>query len=431
MESSLTESVQQLVRPGVCVDLYYPDPQTAHKACYRTTQNTRYVQQFANLSGGSSVFTIPPNNGVQDIILTMEMPIGANGSTVFDGRGLALPRGWGYSAIRQVSFRYGGSSQYFLSGQQILQNALRQAPNGTARDDLLALGGSASAGTAGAQGDFATAQRAYVWLSLPHCVPTSAGKLPGLPTDLLTQQVQITVELNPIASLFSESAGAAGTPASSLASAEFQVQQVIMENQGDLLARRVDMTQNALSYPVNFVQQEVIIPLANAIPQTVTLTGFRSGEVRNIQVWITKDSDTTSGGIVNPFKWYAPEDMIMTYAGEVYARFDKGSGALWNLVNGRQSSAVNEVLVADAGGGACSITTPFLGRWLELPFAQTYDDLTAHSTYTAGKPISNGIVNLAFSLPQGLGADVDYKLHVSYNYNAVLTFSQGTCDYVI
>jgi hypothetical protein len=31
MESSLSESVQQLVRPGKCVDLYYPDPETAEK----------------------------------------------------------------------------------------------------------------------------------------------------------------------------------------------------------------------------------------------------------------------------------------------------------------------------------------------------------------------------------------------------------------
>jgi hypothetical protein len=63
MESSLSESVQQLVRPGKCVDLYYPDPETAHKQCFRTTQNTRYVQQFANLGAGSSVFTIPPKFG--------------------------------------------------------------------------------------------------------------------------------------------------------------------------------------------------------------------------------------------------------------------------------------------------------------------------------------------------------------------------------
>lgn len=120
----------------------------------------------------------------------------------------------------------------------------------------------------------------------------------------------------------------------------------------------------------------------------------------------------------------------MSYAGEIFARFDKGSSALWNLVNGRQSSAVNEVLVADAGGGACSITTPFLGRWVELPFAQTFDALTAHSMYTAGRAISNGIVNLSFNVPASAVA-ANMKLHVVYNYNAVLTFSQGTCDYVI
>jgi len=430
MESSLSESVQQMVRPGKCVDLYYPDPETAKKQCFRTTVNTRYIQAFANLTGGSSVFTIPPNNGVQDIVLVMEIPAGVNASPVFDGRGLALPRGWGYGLIKQVSFRYGGSSQYFLSGQQLLQNAIRKAPNGLVRDDLLALGGNAAAGGAAAQGDFANAQRAYVWLALPHTMPTADGKLPPLPTDLLTQQVQITVELNPIASIFSEAAGAAGTPATALSFGEFQVQQVILENQGDALARRVDMTSHALSYPIEFTQQEVIIPLANAVAQSITLTGFRSGEVRNVQVWITDDADTT-GAIVNPFKWYAPEDMIMTYAGEVYARFDKGSGALWNLVNGVQSPAVNEVLVADAGGGACSITTAFLGQWMELPFAQTFEDKTAHTTYTAGKPITNGIVNLQFNLPQDLAPAATLKLHVSYNYNGVLTFSQGTCDYVI
>lgn len=430
MESSLTESVQQLVRPGKCVDIYYPDPETAQKQCFRTIQNTRYVQQFANLSGGSSVFTIPPNNGIQDIVLIFELP--AQGVAGADYRGAGLNRGWGYSLIKQVSFRYGGSSQYFLSGQQILQNALRQAPNTGARDQLLALGGSASAGAAAAGGDFVNPQRAYVWLSLPHCVPTADGKLPPLPSDLLTQQIQITCELNGVSSIFSSvtPTPVGQTLPSALSFAEFQCQQVILENQGDALARRVDMTSHALSVPVNFVQQEVLIPLANATSQAVTLTGFRSGEVKSMQCWITKGSDT-SGAVKNPFKWYAPEDMVMTYAGEIYARFDKGSGALWNLVNGRIDPAVNDVTLADGGGGVITTTTANLDRWLELPFAQTYDATTAHSFYTSGKPITNGIVNLQFNLPTGLGAAADYTLHVSYCYNSVLTFSQGTCDYVI
>jgi hypothetical protein len=427
MESSLTESVQQLVRPGKCVDVYYPDPETAKKQCFRTTQNTRYVQQFANLTGGSSVFTIPPNNGIQDIVLVFEIP----DLTVGNANGLGLNRGWGYSLIKQISFRYGGSSQYFLSGQQVLQNTVRKAPNGFARDDLLSLGGAFCNATSLAAGP----NFAYVWLPLPHTVPTAEGKLPPLPSDLLTQQIQITVELYSVSSIFSVAAGSTGTIPTSLASAQFVLQQVILENQGDALARRVDMTSHALSYPIEFTQQEVQIGgLANvaASAQTVTLTGFRSGEVKNIQVWLTNDADT-SGAVKNPFRWYAPENVVMTYAGEIYARFPNGSGALWNLINGRITPQVDDVSIADngAGGGAGVITaTASVDQWLELPFAQSYDPVTAHSMYMAGKPITNGIVNLSFTMPAAAPAGT-YTLHVSYNYNAVLTFSQGTCDYVL
>ena len=35
------------------------------------------------------------------------------------------------------------SSQFFFSGQQVLARALRQMPNGSARDALLQLGGAA------------------------------------------------------------------------------------------------------------------------------------------------------------------------------------------------------------------------------------------------------------------------------------------------
>ena len=437
MESSLSESVQQLVRPGKCVDLYYPDPETAEKQCFRTVQNTRYVQQFANLSGGSSVFTIPPNNGVQDVMIILELP--AAGSSGFSSAaGLAVNRGWGYNLIKQISFRYGGSSQYFLSGSQVLQNALRKAPNTGARDQILALGGQAAFGAVAGAGDFANPQRAYVWLSLPHTVPTADGKLPPLPSDLLTQQIQITCELNSISSIFSVATGATGAPPSALSFAEFQVQQVMLENQGDALARRVDMTSHALSYPIEFVQQEVVIPFSwtsgsYSTPQVaVSLTGFRSGECRSIQCWVTKDSDT-SGAIKNPLKWTAPEDIVMTYAGEIYARFDKGSGALWNLVNGRIDPAVNDLVLADGTSGAAGtvVSSASLDQWRELPFAQTYDATTAHSMYTAGKPITNGIVNLTFNLPPTSATGTDYRLHLSYVYNAVLTFSQGTCDYVL
>lgn len=98
-----------MVRPGKCVDLYYPDPETAKKQCFRTSVNTRFSQTFANVTGGVSQFTIPPNNGIQDIVVTMELPVGNNGGPGFDGRGLAIPRSWCYALIKQISYRYGGS----------------------------------------------------------------------------------------------------------------------------------------------------------------------------------------------------------------------------------------------------------------------------------------------------------------------------------
>lgn len=163
----------ELTRPAEALDIYYYSGETSKKQAHPTTQNTKFVQQFANLSGGSSVFTIPPNNGIQDVVLSMSFA--APGSNA----ALALPRGWGYALIKQVSYRYGGSSQYFLSGDQILQNALRRQTSRTSCDDLLTLGGNYASGA-----DLANAQSAAVVLTLPHNIPSGFGKAHPFPTDL-------------------------------------------------------------------------------------------------------------------------------------------------------------------------------------------------------------------------------------------------------
>lgn len=419
----MATSTQDMVRPGECVDLYYYDGETSRKQCFPTTVNTRYVQQFANLTGGSSVFTIPPQNGIQDVVLNFIIPSLAPG----DGNGIAIPRGWGYALIKQVSFRYGGSSQYFLTGDQILQNALRKQPNRQAADDILALGGSQLTGTE-LEG---VAPVANVVLTLPHNIPSGVGKSHPLPTDALTQQVQVTVEILPLSSIVSVNAPATGLPsgyASGLASAQFQVQQVMLNNQGDALARRVDMATNAYAYPCEFVQQKQTIALANtANSQSVVLTGFRSGEVKAIHIWLTRSGDATGAntGAILPNYWYLPNAVQMTYAGEIFARFDSQGSALWNLINGNKLPVVDTVLLGFNGGNYTA--TPAVSPWVELPFAQTMVDEDSHYTLVHGKPITNGIVNLDLTTPS---AEADWQLNVSYIYNATLLFSQGSCDYV-
>ena len=415
-----SHSAQDMIRPGECVDLFYYDHATSSKQCFPTTLNTKYVQQFANLTGGSSVFTIPPQQGVQDVVCTFVLPQLAAGAGGSDG--LALNRGWAYQAINRVSFRYGGSSQYFLSGPQILQNAVRAQPSRETASDLFLLGGAAALPADLAAG----AQYGSVVLTLPHATPSGVGKAHPFPSDLLTQQIQITVELNPPSSLFSVAAGATGVAPTAFAAANFQVQQVILNNAGDALARRVDMAENCYAFPCEFVQQEQRIALANtANPQSVVLTGFRSGEVKNIQIWLSRTSDTT-GAIKNPWNWVLPTTVEMTYAGDIYARFDSQSSTLWNLVNGEKYPGWQSIALADAGGAAFNSASQ-VSTYVELPFAQTYVNEDAHNMLVHGKPITNGIVNLLIQTPY---AAADWQLSCSFVYNTTLLFSQGTADYV-
>lgn len=429
----MSVSVQEMVRASEPMDLYYYDAETSKKQAFATTQNTKYVQQFANLTGGSSVFTIPPQNGIQDIV------VNASFGAITDplvAATLALPAGWLWGLVRQVSFRYGGSSQYFISGQQLLQNALRCQTSRTSCNDLLNLGGNFATGAS-----LANPQSASIVLRLPHNICSGVGKSHPLPTDCLTQQCQVTIEMFAPGTVWTNRANPAPLPAACQAftQAQFQVQQVMFNNQGDALARRVDLSTRAYAFPCEFVQQESTQPLINSLaPQSVVLTGFRSGEVKSIEVWLTDNADTananpTTGSLLGytPNSWYAPQSVEMLYAGDIYARYDNGVGQLFNLINGNKSPAFDTVTMIPAAGNTV-LPAPRLAQWLSLPFSQTLVDEDAHYILVHGRPITNGIINLNnIVIPKvSTGSGAGWTLHVSYVYNTTLLFSQGTCDYV-
>jgi hypothetical protein len=274
---------------------------------------------------------------------------------------------------------------------------------------------------------------ATVVLTLPHnSVSSGVGKPHPLPTDCLTQQVQITLVLKSAAAAF-WGAGVASAP-TELASGTFILQQVMLNNQGDALARRVNMADNAYPFPCEFVQQKQVISLANqADAQGVTLTGFRSGEVKAIHIWLTDTDDTPANQSTNdPFYWYLPKSVEMLYAGEKFAVFKAGSVAqLVNLVNGNKAPAFDLISTGNAGNGygtgSVAAGQALLSKWVELPFAQTFVDEDSHYMLVHGKAITNGIINLDIQTPT---AQSTWKLNVSYIYNSTLLFSQGTCDYV-
>lgn len=415
-------SSHALLRVGEDLDLYYTDPRNCDKQSIPVEVNTRFTQAFSNLGQGVSVYTIPPGNGIRHVLIVVGYSAAALAGNT---GGAALPRGWGYDAIRQISFRVGGSSQYFLSGQQLLARNLRLCRTQSQRDSMLQLGGAECKVTA----DFAVDQFAFIPVSV-FATPSADGISLPLAGDLLSQQIQITAEIAPTTDFWTVNPNPGATVAvipSAFTTGYFQVEQLVMEDRGMSLANRVDLNTHSYNMPLpDFDQQEVIVPLSSAAAAAggspVVLSGFRAGEVKKIQIWLTKDSDT-----LNPGRWYKPTAVQALYAGTIYANYANGAAAMWNLLDGTSRSAAEQSALAAVGGGGGAMTsTPVLSEWTELPFAQPTGNDYDGEILVHGKQITNGIVNLQVQTPS---ADA-YTLHVVYVYNCTLSFSKGSADLI-
>jgi len=401
------------------VDTYYYGESNLEKQAYPAVVNTRFVQNFTNLGAGSSQFVISPNGGVSDIVLQFTTPTGSYTT-------LALNRGWGYALISRLSVRYGSSAQYFWSGPQMFLQNLIDAENTQKATDIAQLGGNAVAGSSCAS------QNAYVYLKLPHNSVRAAGKPLPFPSDLLVQPIVVTVELYALNQILINQGAAPSTGPATLAAAQLQVKQEMLTDSSDLLARRVDMNSHAATVPLMyFCQQEVQVPVTsdsgNTL-QSVNLTGFRAGEVKNIVLWLTPNTptvqDTTPGsGAFNPLQWPQMGQVTLTYNGEIFSRFDSGSGALWNLACDEKSASYNNAVQTY---GSVAVTTP-VSYWLDCPFSQVCVPYDKEMKLIHGKPILNAVVNLTFQCP---AASTSYTLHAMYLYNASLLCSRGSAEYI-
>ena len=418
MQNDLTESVQASIRPGEMKDLMYPGETNIEKQAYPAVVNTRFVQQFTNLGQGSSQFIISPNGGVSDVILQFVTPSGTYTNA-------ALPTGWGYSLLNRVSVRYGSSAQYFWSGTQVwLQNVL-DCENGTKVDQLAQIGGNTA--VAGA----CAAQTAYVYLKLPHNSCRASGKPLPFPSDLLVQPIVITVELFALNAVLVNQGGTgilAAAP-TSLASASLQVKQEMLTDSSDQLARRVDMNSHAMTFPLPyFCQQETVVPITGAGAQSVNLTGFRAGEVKQIVLWFTATTAAGQAGATvpgsgnyQPLLWQQMSDVNLTYNGEIFARFDAGSSQLWNIVEDSKSSVVNNMAVPNAGTAGSTQTVMY---YVKCDFAQVSVPWDRQSLLVHGKPILNAVVQFNFTAPAA------GQLHAMYLYNSSLLCSRGSAEYI-
>ena len=199
-------SVQDVIRDGEKLDIYYYSKQNLFIQSRPTIRNNKFFQALTSPNVGTNQFIFSPDQGFSDLILVVELL--AQGDNGINYTNYALSRGWMYSLLQNVAVRYGGSSQYFWNSNQImLMNAvdMQDAPS---RDTLFKLAGEALMGTNPLNGlnAFSSPNFGYLYLNLPHNTPNGDGlKMSPLPTELLRQPVLVQVNLNDSRSIFSSS----------------------------------------------------------------------------------------------------------------------------------------------------------------------------------------------------------------------------------
>jgi hypothetical protein len=205
--------------------------------------------------------------------------------------------------------------------------------------------------------------------------------------------------------------------------------QVTMQDAGDLVARRFDMSRHALTIPLpeGWTQEEVQFPVTTGVDGgfQISLTGCKAGDLKKLRIWVT-DPANTSGAVKNPFYWIAPNQITFAINGLIYLDSRNGSYLLTNLLRRRQPPVVTYSFLT--GAGQPYTTAPAASAWVEIDLAQPYAiGNTAEVALVHGVPVMNSVLNLTGVLPL---AAHSYVIHCEYVLNCSWMASRGSAEFI-
>ena len=443
MQQMLSESVQASVRPHECKNTYYATAGAAglvpnsEVQCFPAVVENRFVTALPSLNSGStSTVTFNPDGLVSDIVVSCQLPLPAVPTGGADaGEGLGLGRGWLYSMVQSISVRYAGSSLYFFGGEQSLIECLFDCEDSVKRDNLLALGGAELKSPA----DWANVslRQASIYIKLPHNSPSAQEKPIGFPTDAISAPLQIQITWKSFASVVlvnattgATAAAVAATIPSGFASGQMQFKQAHLQNRDDSIASREDLSKHALSVPLKYFPQfqfQATLPSQSGSSYPINLTGFRSGSVQGILLWVVRSADVSSSTGANPLNYVPLQNVTLSVNGLNYFVAGQNSAQIWDLVERKVACQFSTTTLAWNVGSQAYVATPAAAYYVWMPFAQGAETLRDDSMLTNGLGIANSVVNI--TVDTGLPA-TECQLYAAYLYNSTLLVSGGSCDYV-
>ena len=417
-----SESIQHAITPGDCKDMYYAGKENSDLQCFPSLQDNRFYVSLPSLNQGSTnTIIFNPTQGLSDIVLTASLP---PATTAVPYTGWSFPRGWLPLMIDQVALRVGGSSLYYFTGDQIFVDTLTDCEDSGKKQAVLDVGGAELLSA----GDFASGSpnlSASMYLKMPFNSISALQKTLPLPTDLLSQPVQILITWKRFADVAFWSGIGASNPAllcTQFASAQVNFRQTTLQNSEHLLARRENMNEKALTVPLRYFTQTAFrttVTATGGAKQTINLTGFRFGSVKYIDIWARP-----VGG--NGWNFAPISQLRLLINGLVMYDTQNSNNIMWSLCDRKTPASVSTTQLSLAPGGAGVVVTPSVASWVPIPFAQLSEPMAYCNDVTLGFPIANSVINLEVTFP----TDGSYEISASYHYACALMASKGTMEYV-
>jgi hypothetical protein len=265
-----------------------------------------------------------------------------------------------------------------------------------------------------------------MYLKLPFNSISALQKTLPLPSDLLSQPVQVLITWKRFADVaFWYGLGAPQTAllCTSFDSAQVNFKQTTMQSSEHLLSRRENMNEKAITYPLRYFTQTAFrtnVTQTGGALQSISLTGFRFGSVKYIDIWARKIGDAP-GWTFSPFK-----QVRLLINGLVLYDAQQSNNIIWSMCDRKTPASVSTTALSVPVPLGPLVVTPAVGSWVPIQFSQLSEPEAYSNDLTLGFPIANSVVNLQVSFP----TDGTYEVTASYHYAAALMFSKGTAEYV-
>ena len=394
-----------------------------------TTFNTGRLNISATSKsfGGTSQFIIPNSSFLATTYLHLEVPNPLLGQT--------LSRGWGYAAIRSISYLFGSSnvSQIALGGQAHFMRVMMQCETAEKRSELFRLGGEEllqpittldSLGRV-VRDPLATAA-ADIVLGLPWSSP--AGDHMKLPfdTNILSNPITIQIEWAPASQIYG---GDITLPMpQELGAVNMTFQLGDLTNKDQSLRRDLELARNSdmpLYYNYPFIHSQSYAPTQiwgsrdPSSPVSVPLLGFINADLLSIGVGVVRTSLLQANATQSPnvFQYDNIQNVSLIFNGLIMFQAPRSAWKLYAM-RGTTGGAYfqNSLIQPHTADPASFDSVPQDSYILMIDFTRIRALLSEGEMQNVWR-IGNNALTLQFTTEGD--ANVRYQVYTVYHYNAI------------